>query len=71
MRTSANTLIHRLAQDIIWKNLLGVKPSNCPLNGNDTKGKVGEVIQKLPIEQREILKQLTSKEAANIRLFGK
>jgi len=58
-----------MANKIIMKNVLGCRPSNCPLTGNDKSGKVGEVILKLPEEQREILKQLTSKEAGNIRLF--
>ena len=51
------------------KNVLGLRPSKCPLTGNDKSGKVGEVILKLPEEQREILKQLTSKDTGNIRLF--
>ena len=66
---TAHTLIHGMASKIMMKNVLGLRPSKCPLTGNDKSGKVGEVILKLPEEQREILKQLTSKDTGNIRLF--
>jgi hypothetical protein len=68
MEKSPHTVLHRLASNIIMKNMLKMRPSACPLNGNE-KGKVGEVIKNLPPEDREALQRLTSDDAKNIRLF--
>ena len=72
---SAHTVLHGLASQIIMDNVLHGRPSDdifTPSKPNvfgRRHPKVGGLIESLPSADREALKNLTSKDAANIRLL--